>query len=63
MPRWARESAVMFSRKWILAFGMELVFNFSTIATEVSSLQARFVLAGFKVDSQGDSTGLRRGCP
>jgi hypothetical protein len=38
MPRWARESAVMFSRKWILALEEVEVFVFSTIATEVSSL-------------------------
>ena len=39
MPRCARESAVTFSRKWILAlFSPETPRFFSTIATEVSSL-------------------------
>lgn len=37
MPRCARESAVMFSRKWMVALGLG-VFVFSTIETEVSSL-------------------------
>lgn len=39
MPRYSLESAVTFSRKWIFAAVAEAFESFSTIATDVSSLQ------------------------